>query len=339
MIRRLTVVVLTAAVLGGGAQVALASSSPTVSTGAASSVADTSAALNGTVNPGGAATTYHFEWGLTTAYGVSSKADTLAAGTTSDAVKVGDHRTAAGHHLPLSDRRDQRVRHRRSALDRTFKTLGTSPPGVSTGPGATLGPFSASVTGVVNPAGAATTWYFQYGLTTAYTAQTLGGTVPIGVAPVTVSQMLPGLQPGVTFHYRLVAVHGGSAPQYGADQTVSTEPWPAPAPRVIARTRPRADAHSPFVFTTSGAIVAPAWDSGPRVCFENATVDFYAGRRLVQAGLASVQPNCTFSLRTALPGVAGIGGGRRVHLTVRVHFRGNGWLAPANARPQRVTVG
>ena len=78
---------------------------------------------------------------------------------------------------------------------------------------------------------------------------------------------------------------------------------------------------------------------GPRVCFENATVDFYAGRTLVQAGLADVQPNCTFSLRTTLLGVAGSGGGGHVHLTVRVHFRGNGWLAPANARPQRVTVG
>jgi hypothetical protein len=48
--------------------VALASSSPappTVTTAAATSVTDTGATLNGTVNPGGRQTQYAFQWGPT----------------------------------------------------------------------------------------------------------------------------------------------------------------------------------------------------------------------------------------------------------------------------------
>jgi hypothetical protein len=46
-----------------------ASSKPSVTTGSATSITQTSATLNGTVNPNGQATTYHFEWGTTTGYG------------------------------------------------------------------------------------------------------------------------------------------------------------------------------------------------------------------------------------------------------------------------------
>jgi hypothetical protein len=42
---------------------------PTVTTGSASALTDTTATLGGTVNPNGAATTYHFEYGPTTFYG------------------------------------------------------------------------------------------------------------------------------------------------------------------------------------------------------------------------------------------------------------------------------
>ena len=42
---------------------------PTVTTTAATGITCTGATLNGSLNPNGAATTYHFEWGTTTAYG------------------------------------------------------------------------------------------------------------------------------------------------------------------------------------------------------------------------------------------------------------------------------
>ncbi len=54
---------------------------PTVSTGSATSVTPTSETLTGTVDPGGADTTYDFEWGATSALGHETPAHDLGEGT------------------------------------------------------------------------------------------------------------------------------------------------------------------------------------------------------------------------------------------------------------------
>ena len=59
---------------------------PSVTTTAASATTTTSATLNGTVNPNARATTYHFEYGPTVAYGSSTPNVLLPAGTTAVAV-------------------------------------------------------------------------------------------------------------------------------------------------------------------------------------------------------------------------------------------------------------
>ena len=56
---------------------------PTVATGAASSITTTSAQLNGSVNPNGSATTYYFEYGLTTAYGAATPVQNAGSGSRS----------------------------------------------------------------------------------------------------------------------------------------------------------------------------------------------------------------------------------------------------------------
>ena len=61
-------------------------SKPAVTTGAAGSIDSGSATLTGTVNPNGAETTYHFEYGLTTVYGANTP--TLSAGAGSSSVAV-----------------------------------------------------------------------------------------------------------------------------------------------------------------------------------------------------------------------------------------------------------
>ncbi|MGI8803466.1 MAG: hypothetical protein ACR2KV_15095 [Solirubrobacteraceae bacterium] len=54
---------------------------PTVSTGAATAITASSAALAGTVNPAGVATTYAFQYGTTTAYGAQTATQSAGAGT------------------------------------------------------------------------------------------------------------------------------------------------------------------------------------------------------------------------------------------------------------------
>ena len=67
--------------------VALAAA-PTATTGSASGVGRTAATLSGSVNPGGAITSWHFEYGTTTAYGLRSGGGDTTAGSDPEAVSV-----------------------------------------------------------------------------------------------------------------------------------------------------------------------------------------------------------------------------------------------------------
>lgn len=64
---------------------ALAASAPSVTTGKAivgeAGLENTEAYVGGTVNPNGLATTYHFEYGRTTSYGLSSSTESAGSGT------------------------------------------------------------------------------------------------------------------------------------------------------------------------------------------------------------------------------------------------------------------
>ena len=190
------------AVIGG---VALAASSPSVSTGSASSITSTSAKLNGTVNPNGASTSYQLEYGLTNAYGITTSPKSAGSGTAGKAVSVTVSGLIPGtryHYRLIAQNRFGGA----NGTDRTFKTGGNPPPDVATG-GVQVGATSATVTGIINPHNQVTTYYFDYGVSTAYTARTPSATVPAGSAPVTVSQVLAPLSPATVIHYRLVALH------------------------------------------------------------------------------------------------------------------------------------
>ena len=81
----------------------------------------------------------------------------------------------------------------------------------STGIPAAASYGSATLTGLVNPHGSNTSYYFQYGPTTAYGAQTALADAGAGTATVKVAVPVGGLQPLTTYHYRLIAVNAGGA--------------------------------------------------------------------------------------------------------------------------------
>ena len=59
-----------------------------VTTGAATDVTQTSAILNGTVNPNGESTNYYFEYGTDTSYGSTTESTSAGSGTTNVSVSV-----------------------------------------------------------------------------------------------------------------------------------------------------------------------------------------------------------------------------------------------------------
>ncbi|MBV8948225.1 MAG: hypothetical protein JO046_16295 [Solirubrobacterales bacterium] len=337
MKRRLAMLtaVTTMSALAAGA-VAVAASSPTVATGTRSNVTDTSAVLHGSVNPNGSATTYFFQWGLTNAYGVQSVAHSAAHGTkpvsVSAVAAVLIPGTVYHYRVVATNAAGTAV-----GADRTFKTAGNPPPGVTTGPATEVGKNSAIVTAVISPNNQATTYYFQYGTSTAYLQQTIAATVPAGTAPVTVAASLQGLEARTIFHYRIVALHSNTAPQPDGDATFMTLPRHRPVPNIHARTRPSRARHRPFVFTTSGSVKGPNWIPTVYDCRGNVTVRFLLGRRSVGATLVPLQPNCTFSGQAVFARVPGHH--RPATLTVRVRFAGNGYLTPRRAATETVTLG
>src|SRR6476469_6363356 len=77
---------------------------PTVTTGNANSVTQTTAKLNGTVKPNNEATTYHFEFGPTTAYGtITPEAGPIApgSGNTSVSADIGSLAPGTVYHYRL----------------------------------------------------------------------------------------------------------------------------------------------------------------------------------------------------------------------------------------------
>jgi hypothetical protein len=321
------------AILGG---VALAAASPSVVTGGTSSVGQTSAVLHGTVNPNGGSTTYFFQWGLTKDYGITGAVQSAGAGTT--AVSV---RETAGGLIPGATYHYRLVATNQfgttAGADRAFKTTGHTPPGVTTGPAADLSTSGALLTGAVTPAGATTTWWFEWGATTAYgqqtTPQALAGSSP----PKIVTASLQGLlAAGTLYHYRLVAAHGASITSVGSDQSFLTYPAPRPVPRVRATTLPHRSHRQPYVLTTVGSIAAPSWMPAQYACRGNVTIRYFRGLDQVHFTLAGVQPNCTFAAQTVfdvLPGHRS-----PVHLRVVIRYVSTPYLQTNRAGYGHVTL-
>src|ERR687888_198242 len=85
--------------------------------------------------------------------------------------------------------------------------IAAGPPTATTGSAVSIRHTSATVRGRVNPKGSSTTHYFEFGVTAAYGNKTPSKTLSAGKRTRTVSAGLTGLQPGQTYHYRVVATN------------------------------------------------------------------------------------------------------------------------------------
>jgi hypothetical protein len=106
--------------------VASAAKRPTVTTGAAASITQSTATLLGTVKPNGTATSYFFQYGLTRLYGAATPAAT-ATKKTAVAVPVGGLAPFTRYHYRLVAQRGNLIV---TGKDRTFRTK-RQPLGVS----------------------------------------------------------------------------------------------------------------------------------------------------------------------------------------------------------------
>jgi hypothetical protein len=201
--------------------VALAAA-PTATTGAASGVSRTGATLNGTVDPNGTATGWHFEYGTTSAYGLQSAGGDAGAGEDPVPVSVAVGGLSAGttyHYRLVADGAAP-------GADRTFRTpAGPSLPGVSSTVAREVGPTTASLRSRIDPNRGATSYHFEYGLSSSYGARTPERAIGSGDSRVSVADAITGLQPYRRYHFRVVATNEAGR-RTSSDRTFTTQREP-----------------------------------------------------------------------------------------------------------------
>jgi phosphodiesterase/alkaline phosphatase D-like protein len=193
---------------------------PVVSTGGASAITGKTAMLAATINPGGAPTTFSFQYGATSSYGAQTATRNAGSGTSDRSVSVGLYGLTAGtvyHYRVVATNSSGTT----DGSDQTFMTTLSPPPTVVTGSSSSITPKAEALAGTVTPNGAATTYDFQYGTTTGYGSQTATRYAGAGSNAVSVSARIAGLVPGQSYHYRLVA-RSSSGTTNGDDATFTT---------------------------------------------------------------------------------------------------------------------
>jgi Tol biopolymer transport system component len=212
---------------------------PVVTLDEPTAVTTTTAQVSGTVDPLGKTTRYHFEYSREGGVVQSTEEIDLAAAMGPQPVSAeltglipnSEYaiRLVAGYPATGGAIRSQ---------PRTLKTV-AAPPAVTTGRAVDVGTTATTLLGKVNPHGEQTTYYFEYGATAAYgqrSPTTHGDVAGNGREPLPVHAYLKGLQPGTTYHYRLVAENATGVSE-GFDRTFTTD-GVADAPRFFEQVSP-----------------------------------------------------------------------------------------------------
>jgi hypothetical protein len=162
------------------------------------------ATLNGSYEADGLETTYHFEYGKTASYGVSTPNQPVAAapGVSPASAAIASLPSGKTFHYRLVASNENGTTF---GPDLTFSTA--APPDISGAQATEIAATSAVLHARVNPLGYSTHYRFEYGTSPAF-----GQSVPLpdlaigsGTAPVDVSQSITGLQAGTTYHFRVFA--------------------------------------------------------------------------------------------------------------------------------------
>jgi hypothetical protein len=209
---------------GWGTPDGVFSSAPSVSTVSATGVTETGATLRATVNPNGAASKYHFEYGETTSYGFAAAEVSAGSGITNAEEKdvVGLAPGTTYHFRAIATNGDGTT----NGSDEKLTTTGTAKPSVESKLATSVTETGATLNGRVNPHGAEAKYYFEYGKTESYGSKTAEATAGAGTASVEESKAITGLAASTTYHFRMVATNSKGTTD-GEDRTLTTSPKPS----------------------------------------------------------------------------------------------------------------
>jgi hypothetical protein len=200
---------------------AVAAGPPSATTGSATSVTQAAATVTGTVDPQGMATTYRFEYGTSTSYGLQTAESDAGSGTgaVDASANLSGLTTDTTYHYRVVATNAAGIAR---GTDHTFKTSAApGPPGASTGSARNITPVRARLTASVDPNGRATTYHFEYGTSTSYGKRTADGGAGSGQSARSVSATITGLKANTRYHYRVVASNDAGVAR-GRDRSFTT---------------------------------------------------------------------------------------------------------------------
>ena len=290
---------------GSVASFSTPSVAPTATTQAQTSLTSTSAVLNSTVNPGGAATDVKFEWGADTSYGNSTAvqnvtgADDVTPSATLATLVPGQ----TYHYRVVATNSNGTV----NGADRSFTTP-TVAPAVSNLSVSGIGTTGATLNGKINPGGAVTTWSFGWSTDSSY-SNSISGTNLSGATTQDVSDTIAGLLPGKTYNWRIVAQNSnGTTTATGqfttnvAAPTATTLTPTGASVRVDGATL-RAD------LTTGGGASRVRFEYGPTAAYGSTTAwtNIAASDSTVahSSAVSGLDPSTTYHYRAVVENVAG----------------------------------
>jgi phosphodiesterase/alkaline phosphatase D-like protein len=209
---------------------------PTVVTNAASSIMQTTATLNATVNPnGGEVSSCKLEYGTSETYGSSVSCTPSSPGSGNSAVAVSASVTGLSANTTYHFRVvATNAGGTGTGSDGTFKTLPNAPTVVTEQASFPPAQTSATINATVNPnGGEVTNCHFDYGITSGYGREASCSSLPgSGISAVAVSASLTGLSPNTLYYFRIVATNaGGTSTDTINAQTFETAPGP---PAIVA---------------------------------------------------------------------------------------------------------
>jgi hypothetical protein len=197
-------------------------------TRAATSVTRQTATLNASFVGNGENTTYHFQWGVNDVEENESTPVTLTGPTGETQISQGITGLTAGtvyrFRVIAEAGPNESI-----AQELTFETSAAIK-GITTLPATDVKPTEATLNGSLDPDGFETNFYFEYGKTKSYGQKVpvppgdeVGTSAP-GSTPV--ETLATNLEPGTTYHFRLVATNASGLSK-GGDQIFTTPQAPS----------------------------------------------------------------------------------------------------------------
>src|SRR5260370_338952 len=188
---------------------------PTATTQAATSITTSSAQLNSYVNPNGLSTTIYFQYGLTASYGSTTISGNIGTSAGNYGTTVSSLSANTTYHFRIVAYNSGGTTY---GSDMSFTTSAQAP-SATTQAASSITATSAQLNSYVNPNGASTTIYYQYGLTASYGSTTISGN--IGTTAGNYGTTASSLTPNTTYHFRIVA-YNSDGTNYGIDITFTT---------------------------------------------------------------------------------------------------------------------